>query len=263
MDYLVVCLVALLAGGLTLISGFGLGTLLMPAFAVFFPPEVAVGATAVVHLANSLFKLAMIGHWAKWPVVWAFGLPAIAGAVAGAAILAATTRLPTLAEYSFGPIDARITPVGLLVGGLILIFAVLETWERFEKRQVARKWLPWGGLLSGFFGGLSGHQGALRSIFLVRSDMEPRQFTGTSSTIAAMVDITRLAVYAVGAALFTKDFGAAGGVSWWLIAAACAAAFVGSAAGAQVVKKVTMKQVRKVVAVMLGVLGVAVMAGIV
>lgn len=78
-----------------------------------------------------------------------------------------------------------------------------------------------------------------------------------------MVDLTRLGVYAAGAAVFSKDFGAAGGVSWWLIGAACAAAFAGSALGAQVVKKVTMAQVRKVVAVMLGVLGVAVMAGVV
>lgn len=184
MEYLVVCLVALVAGGLTLISGFGLGTLLMPAFAVFFPPEVAVGATAVVHLANSLFKLATIGRWARWNVVWGFGIPAIAGAVVGALLLAGSTGLPTLTEYEVGPIAARITPVGLLVGGLIVAFAFLETWERFEKKRMPRKYLALGGLVSGFFGGLSGHQGALRSIFLVRSGMEAREFTGTSSTIA-------------------------------------------------------------------------------
>jgi hypothetical protein len=34
--------------GLTLFSGFGLGTVLMPAFAVFFPVPTAIAATAVV-----------------------------------------------------------------------------------------------------------------------------------------------------------------------------------------------------------------------
>ena len=37
MEYVVVCLVALGASALTLFSGFGLGTVLMPAFALFFP----------------------------------------------------------------------------------------------------------------------------------------------------------------------------------------------------------------------------------
>ena len=61
MSYLLVCLVALLASGLTLFSGFGLGTLLLPAFALFFPVEIAVSATALVHLINSLFKLLLVG----------------------------------------------------------------------------------------------------------------------------------------------------------------------------------------------------------
>ena len=52
-----VCLTAFVVAGLTLFSGFGLGAVLMPAFAVFFPVEVAVAATAVVHLANNIFKL--------------------------------------------------------------------------------------------------------------------------------------------------------------------------------------------------------------
>ena len=72
---------------LTLFSGFGLGTLLTPIFALFFPLEVAVGATAVVHLANNLFKLVLLGRFAAWPAVWRFGLPAIPAALLGAILL--------------------------------------------------------------------------------------------------------------------------------------------------------------------------------
>jgi len=35
-QYIVLCLAALAASGLTLFSGFGLGTLLMPVFAIYF-----------------------------------------------------------------------------------------------------------------------------------------------------------------------------------------------------------------------------------
>ncbi len=62
MSYIIICSVALIVSGLTLFSGFGLGTLLMPAFALFFPVEVAVAATAVVHLANNIFIITIIAE---------------------------------------------------------------------------------------------------------------------------------------------------------------------------------------------------------
>ncbi|MEO8167675.1 MAG: sulfite exporter TauE/SafE family protein, partial [bacterium] len=56
MEYAVVSIVALLASGLTLFSGFGLGTLLLPAFLLFFPTELAIAMTAIVHFLNNIFK---------------------------------------------------------------------------------------------------------------------------------------------------------------------------------------------------------------
>jgi len=62
MSYIIICATALLVSGLTLFSGFGLGTILMPAFALFFPIEMAVAATAVVHGASNIFKIIMVGR---------------------------------------------------------------------------------------------------------------------------------------------------------------------------------------------------------
>ena len=42
MSYVLVCLVALVASTLTLFSGFGLGTLLLPAFALVLPVVLTV-----------------------------------------------------------------------------------------------------------------------------------------------------------------------------------------------------------------------------
>ncbi|MFQ6676338.1 MAG: sulfite exporter TauE/SafE family protein, partial [Fidelibacterota bacterium] len=55
METALIAAVAFVASGLTLFSGFGLGSILMPVMAIFFPVEVAISATALVHLANNIF----------------------------------------------------------------------------------------------------------------------------------------------------------------------------------------------------------------
>lgn len=123
MEYFVVGLVALSVSGLTLFSGFGLGTVLMPAFAVFFPIPVAVAATAVVHLANNLFKAALVGRKADWSVVAKFALPGAAAAMLGAMLLNVFASLPPESSYQLGGKTHEIAPVELVIGVLIVGFA--------------------------------------------------------------------------------------------------------------------------------------------
>ena len=56
---------ALAAALLTLFTGFGLGTLLLPVFVLVVPPPLAVAATAVVHLLNGVLKAALTGGRAR------------------------------------------------------------------------------------------------------------------------------------------------------------------------------------------------------
>lgn len=100
--YMLVCLVALIVAALTLFSGFGLGTLLMPAIALFFPVTVAVAATAVVHLANNLFKVALMGRHADWRVVGRFAIPAAVAAMVGAWLLGLLRVFPRCLPISWG-----------------------------------------------------------------------------------------------------------------------------------------------------------------
>ena len=60
--YLLIGSASFAVAALTLLAGFGLGTLLLPAFAIFFPAEIAVAMVAVVHALNNLFKLALLGR---------------------------------------------------------------------------------------------------------------------------------------------------------------------------------------------------------
>ena len=84
---LILAVLAAAVSLLTFFAGFGLGTLLMPAFALFLPLEIAVAATAIVHFANNVFKALLLARHARRDVVIRFGLPAMGAAFVGAALL--------------------------------------------------------------------------------------------------------------------------------------------------------------------------------
>ena len=256
MSYAVVGLVAFVVSALTLFSGFGLGTLVMPAFAVFFPAPVAVAATAVVHLANNLFKLALVGRHADARVVARFALPAVPAAMAGASLLTAVAARPPLAVYELAGRTHEVTSVKLTIGALIVVFAVLD----LIPRRATRRHLLVGGLLSGFFGGLSGHQGAFRSAFLIGAGLERDAFVGTNVVAAVLVDLARLVVYGIGFASLLHGPDAR---VVRLVAAATLAAFAGSVVGARVLRGMTIRAIRAVVAAMLIVVGLGLASGLV
>lgn len=76
--------VALLASILTFFSGFGLGTILLPAMALFFPVAVAIVLTGIVHFVNGTFKVLIMRSHIHIPTLWKFGLLAIPSAFLGA-----------------------------------------------------------------------------------------------------------------------------------------------------------------------------------
>jgi len=258
MDILVVGIAALFVSGLTLFSGFGLGTLLMPVFALFFPVEVAVAATAVVHAANNTLKLPLFARGADWKVVRRFGIPAILAAFAGASLLGLMAGLEPLASYQIGNRQAVITPVKTVIAVLIFFFALFELLPRFRRLKFDSRLLPLGGALSGFFGGLSGHQGALRSAFLVKMGLTTGQFVGTNAVIGFMVDMARIIIYGsvfISAGMFAGH--ADSGMR--LVGVAVLFAFAGLLIGKRFLKKVTMKAVQMLTGALL--LGVALALG--
>ncbi|MBI3553030.1 MAG: sulfite exporter TauE/SafE family protein [Elusimicrobia bacterium] len=257
MKYLLICSAALLTSGLTLFSGFGLGTLLMPVFAIFFPVEAAVGLTAVVHFLNNLFKLALLGKHADRAVVLRFGIPAILAAFLGARALVWLSHLPPLASYAAFGKTLDVLPVKLAIGLLMIAFALLEIVPAFEKLAFDKRYLPAGGVLSGFFGGLSGNQGALRSAFLIRCGLSKEGFIATGVVIACLVDVTRLGVYA------TKFSAADVGANAGLLTAATLSAFVGAWGGNRLLHKITIRTVQWSVAAMLLVIAVGLAAGLI
>lgn len=256
MEFLSVCIASLLASALTLFSGFGLGTLLMPVVALFFPLDLAIAMTAMVHLANNLFKIGLLGRKADHPVLLKFGLPAIGAAFVGAALLLYLGDTGPLYEYeAFGRIQ-QVSALKLVIGTLIVLFVVFELSPTFSKMALDRKWLPLGGVISGFFGGLSGHQGAFRSMFLIKAGLEKEAFVATGVVLAVMVDIARMVIYGVE---FSDKSDT---IEWALVIGASVSAFAGAYIGAKVLKKVTLRSVQLVVSALLIVVGIGLIAGV-
>ncbi|MBN8812327.1 MULTISPECIES: TSUP family transporter [unclassified Sphingomonas] len=259
MDLVVIATVAALASALTLFSGFGLGTILLPAFALFFPVPVAVAATGIVHLLNNLFKGTLLWRRTDWKTVLRFGLPAIPAAVLGAWLLALLGDTPRLFAWEvfgmrFGP-----TGAGLAIGLLMIVFALLEFQPWFQKLSAPVRLMPFGGLVTGFFGGLTGQQGAFRSVFLLRAGLPADGFIATGVMIAILVDVSRLTTYA--ASLSTAGFDLSGRETL-LVTVGTLSAFLGAYVATRRLEKLTIGSIRVGVATLMLMIGAALAAGI-
>lgn len=252
----IVAAAALLASGLTFFSGFGLGTLLMPVVAIFFPVDVAIAMTAIVHFANNLFKLGLVGLHADRAVVLRFGVPALVASLLGALVLGGLAALPPLFAYTLAGKTLAVMPVKLIVGLIVIAFIALELSPAFAAASVGRKYLPLGGLISGFFGGLSGHQGAFRSMFLLKAGIDKTQFIATGVVLAVIVDMVRLAVYGWQANSAPKD------VDWLLVGVATISAFAGAFVGARLVRKLTIRAIQLVVSLLLSLVALGLISGV-
>ncbi|MBP2830594.1 sulfite exporter TauE/SafE family protein [Aquimarina sp. U1-2] len=245
MDFVLVGIVALLGSGLTFFSGFGLGTLLMPVFALFFPIDIAIALTAIVHLLNNLFKLSLIGKKANIKTILRFGIPAIIFAFFGAHILGTLTEAETLFSYQIGNRSYQVTIVKICIASLLIFFSLFDLIPKLKRLEIDTKYLPVGGALSGFFGGLSGHQGALRTAFLIRARLSKEAFIATGVVIACFIDVSRISVYA-------KDIWQLGDrLNYSLLITASAMAFIGAYIGNKFLKKITIHTIQIVVGVLL------------
>ena len=256
-----VALAAFFAAGLTMYSGFGLGTLLLPVFALFFPAEMAVVATAMVHGANNVFKVSLLGRYADRQVVLKFGVPAIGSAIIGALLLGWLAQSGSSLTIAVNDAAlSNITPVKLLIGLLMIGFALFELLPRFRRIEFERRYLPLGGMLSGFFGGLSGHQGALRSAFLAKAGLNSEAYVGTNAAIGFLVDLTRIGVYA---ALFSAAGRQASDFEGWpLVFTGAVSAFCGVLLARRFLQKVTMAGIQVLVGVLLFGVGLALVTGV-
>ena len=257
MELVLIAGVAFLVAILTFFSGFGLGTILTPVFMIFFPADLAIALTGVVHFFNNIFKLFLVGKNADRQVLVRFGIPAVIAAFAGAWLLLQISDLRPLFDYQLGGKTIEVYAVKFIIAILLIVFALMDLIPFFNKMQFGQDKLPIGGALSGFFGGLSGNQGALRTAFLIKAGLSKEALIGTAVVVSTFVDLTRLSIYATR---FTTS-----GLQENITVVVCAtlAAITGAFIGNRLLKKVTLKFIQKLVAVMLIILSIALGSGLI
>ncbi len=243
-------LVSFGASWLTFFSGFGLGTLLTPVFYLLLGDLVlAIAATAIVHLSNNIFKFALMQKSVNWKIVIPFGLAAIPAAALGTYITTDLTDI-NLFQYDLFGKTKFVMLINLIFGLVLIVFALIELVEKwsiaFSKQSL---WL--GGVISGFFGGLSGHQGALRTAFLVKYKLDKQVFIATGIVIALVIDFTRIPMYLNKTPLSALQD------QWPIIILSIGSAIAGAVIGKIVLKKIEFDILTKFISIGMIIFGLA------
>ena len=169
----------LIAAALTVPAGFGLATMLTPVVLFWLPPHEAVAVVAIVHGAHNAWKLKVLRTNVDTNAIRRYGWALILGAIIGAVL------------HSFIPSSPLLLVVGLALV-ILPILSVTEKWTDFRLPEAEDRI---GGFGSGFFGGLTGHQGALRAMFLQKRLPDKVAYAATASVLALAVDLTRIPIY--------------------------------------------------------------------
>ena len=181
LEIIVIAVGAFIAAALTVPAGFGLSTMLTPFVLAFMPPHEAIAIVAVVHGAHNAAKCWSMWEWIDFSAFKHYGIWLVLGAMAGAGLQNQVSQDPLL----------------VVVGAFLVILPLLTLSERWTGYRIPEANDRVGGFGSGFMGGLSGHQGALRAMFLTRRLPDKMAYAATASILALCVDLSRIPVYLV------------------------------------------------------------------
>lgn len=172
-------LATFIAAALTVPAGFGLATMLTPVVFLWLEPHEGIAVVAVVHGSHNAWKLKVLRKSVDFEAVRRFGWALVLGALIGA-------YLNTIVESE---------PLLLLVGIALILLPILSVTERWTNFRLPEAEDRIGGFGSGLFGGLTGHQGALRAMFLQKRLPNKTEYAATAAILALVVDLTRIPVY--------------------------------------------------------------------
>jgi uncharacterized protein len=225
--------VAFAAGVVASVTGFGIGSLLTPLLASRWGTPLAVAAVSIPHLAATALRCWLLSASFDRRVLLRFGATSAAGGLLGALL---QSRLG-------GP------QVTVAFGAVLALAGITGVTGLSQRLRFGRKTAWAAGALSGFFGGLVGNQGGIRSAALLGFDVDRQAFVATATAVGVIVDGARMPVYA---------FAYAGELAarWAPIAAATAAAVAGTLLGARLLRGVPESAFRRLVSAFVLLLGV-------
>lgn len=176
---IIVSISVFFAAALTVPAGFGLSTMVTPLILLILPPHEAIAVVAIIHGIHNAVKYAVLKEFLDIEAVKKYGIWLVFGALIGASL------------QGFVPED----PLLIVIGIFLITLPLLSLSEKWTGYRIPEANDRLGGFGSGFMGGLSGHQGALRAMFLKRRLTDKMSYAATASVLALCVDLSRIPVY--------------------------------------------------------------------
>jgi len=234
-----VAAMAIIAGAIASVAGFGVGSILTPLIALQYGTKLAVSAVSVPHAIATAIRFWKIRGQVDRRVFFGFGLLNAAGALAGAL---AHNRMNS-------PVLSRA------LGALLLFAGILGVTGYAEKLRFGRLASRAAGVASGAFGGLVGNQGSIRSAALLGLGVHRDAFVATATATALAVDAVRMPIYIATGWQKMLD-------AWPVIVCAIAGVVAGTLAGVRILRRIPEKAFRRTVSAILLVIGIALLGGI-
>ena len=225
---------AILAGAVAAVSGFGIGSLLTPVLLFSMETRDAVAVVAIPHAVATTLRFVRLRSEVDVPTFREFGVASGLGGLAGAA----------LQSRFAGPVLTTV------LGALLVVAGLKELAQRRIALPETPFWRLTGGVLSGVFGGLVGNQGGIRAAALLGFRLTPRQIVATATATALLVDAARLPIYA-----WSSSAEIAANAELWTVASAGVA--IGTFAGIPALGRIPEPLYRRLLGVLLVALGVA------
>jgi uncharacterized membrane protein YfcA len=214
------------------VSGFGIGSVLIPVVSVIAGAKLAVALVSVPHFFATLLRFWLLRRNVDKQVLRSFGISSAAGGLMGAVLHTVTA-----------------SPLVALIFGSLLVFAGISGLAGWSERMRFGPRFGWlAGVVSGLLGGLAGNQGGIRSAALLGFELDKAAFVATSTATGLIVDVVRMPVY-----LYAERY--AFPAHWQLLALMTAGTLFGTVTGAGVLRHVPQRLFRKIVAALLLVLG--------
>ena len=234
---ILVFIASAVAGAIASITGFAIGSLLTPVFAVKFATNLAVAAVSIPHFFGTAIRFWKLRHDVDRRVLWSFGITSAVGGLIGALL------------------NARVSSSALtIVFGVLLLFAGGSGLTGLAKRMRFRGPLAWVAVAaSGLFGGLVGNQGGIRSAALLGFNLSRDAFVATATAIALFVDGARMPVYLVveGRELMTMVT---------TIVVATAGVIAGTLSGTRLLRRIPQRTFELLVSALITALGICMIA---
>lgn len=210
------------------LAGFGSSTIFLPIALFFFDFRTALILVAIFHMSGNIGRIAFFRHGFDKALLLRFGIPSVMFTIMGALLV---DHMPQHL-------------LKLTLGIFLIIYVTLSIFRSGFSVQPTQKNTLLGGSISGFFAGLIGTGGALRSSFLTSYDLEKSVYISTAAAISLAVDISRIPVY-LASGYLPQEY-------YYFIPLLFLTAITGSFLGKRIVSRVPQEKFRTFVLVCIG-----------